>query len=78
MFLDGGQPVDAVVVGVALVIGGDQALARLGSPDRPARPADVPIEQQVLAGTRRPSLRHRQRFDQADILDGRADLLELA
>ena len=45
VLLDRGQPVDAVVVGVALVIGGDQARRGLVAQIAQRNQADVPIEQ---------------------------------
>jgi hypothetical protein len=76
VFLDAGKSIDPVVVGVALVIRGHEAWdlfeAQLLQRDQTC----VAIEQDVLA--RSVGFAHRQGFDQADGLDGRGDLLELA
>ena len=76
MFLDGGEPIDPAVVGVRLVVGGDQTLGFIVTQVHERDQAHMPIEQQVLAGTliRRSN---GQGFDQPDILDGGANLLEL-
>ena len=77
MLLDGRQPVDPVVVGVAFVVLGDQA-RRVGESEfLQSEHPDVPIKQQVHAG-RLVSLGDRERLDEADRIDGRDDLFELS
>src|SRR6218665_3393432 len=76
VFLDAGKSIDSVVVGVALVIRGHEAWdlfeAQLLQRDQTC----VTIKQDVLA--RSVGFAHRQGFDQANGLDGRGNLLELA
>ena len=49
MLLDGRQPVDTVVVGVALVVLGDQAWSISEAQFLQGKHSDVPVQQQLLA-----------------------------
>ncbi|MNL84737.1 hypothetical protein D3C87_2128050 [compost metagenome] len=75
--LDGRDAVDPAVVGVALVVVGDQAgcigVAELAQRQQ----AQVPIEQNVQA-VFLVALAHAQWLDQPDLFHRRHDLLELA
>ncbi len=68
MLLDGREAVDQAVVGVGLVIRGNQAWS-LGETQLCERDqADMPVEQQVLSG-RLVRRRNGKWFDQPDIID---------
>jgi len=77
VLLNGRDAVDPVVVGVAFVVGGDQArrirVAELLQGQQP----DVAVEQDVLARGL-VGLAHAQGFDQPNGLHRRHDLLEFA
>jgi hypothetical protein len=77
VLLDGGEPVDAVVVGVGLVALGQQAGGFVHTEVFQGQHPEVAIEQNEFR-LGRIVLDHRQGFDQANFMDGGDNLLVLA